>query len=274
MSGLPWSKFFWSDYAADPALKICSFAAQGLWMRMLCIASEHAPAGYVAVNGNGLSPQGIARLVGGGVEEIEILIEELDHNGVFSRDRRGWIYSRRMINDAKKRRKASEAGKKGGNPKLRKDTENSDTFKGEDKGEVNPPPKPQRPEARDQSYSEDKSSGGEPPAKEYDPVKELFDVGVSVLTSTGSTEKQARSMIGKWRKDHDDSKVLAALIDCRTKAISEPVEWLQKRLKGGAGYVSEGGYEYRGDIESVIRESERRADWTVHWRAKADLEGR
>lgn len=151
MSGLPWAKFFWSDYAADPALKLCSFAAQGLWMRMLCIAAEHEPVGFIAVNGNGLDIDGIARMTGGDSNEVSALLIELDRNGVFSRDRRGWIYSRRMINDAKKRRNAHERGKKGGNPSLLKQRENQDTLKLEDKSEDNIGDKPQSPEARVQS---------------------------------------------------------------------------------------------------------------------------
>lgn len=258
---LPWSKFFWSDYAADPALKLCSFAAQGLWMRMLCIAAEHDPAGYVAVNGRGLDTTGIARITGGSVDEIEKLLEEMAGNNVFSRDRRGWIYSRRMIIDAKKRRKASEDGKKGGNPKLCKNKENDETLKGEDKPPLNGEAKPQKPEAR---YSVDKSTGGEPPANLQDPVKELFDIGVSILTSAGSTEKQARSLIGKWRKAKSDGDVLTGLLDCRARAISDPVEWLTKRFNG-AKWVSKSGHEYRGTNEQVLKECERRGDNDTYW---------
>lgn len=145
---LPWSKFFWSDYASDPALKLCSLAAQGLWMRMLCIAAEHEPVGYVAVNGEGLDVEGIAALCGARIEQVEECLAELRRRGVYSVDRRGWIYSRRLINDAKKSRKASESGKLGGNPTLRKQTGNSGALKGEDKGGDKLVPKPQKPEAR------------------------------------------------------------------------------------------------------------------------------
>jgi hypothetical protein len=102
-----------------------------------------------------------------------------------------------------------------------------------------------------------------------DPVKELFDLGVSILTSCGLSERQSRSLIGKYRKDRSEAEVMQALLECRSRAISEPVEWLAKRLKS-AKYVSASGYEYRGDIDAVIRESERRADWSIHWRAVGD----
>lgn len=85
-------------------------------------------------------------------------------------------------------------------------------------------------------------TGGEPP----DPVKELFDVGVGVLTASGMSEKQARSFVGKLRKGHGDGDVLAALTDCRTKAITNPVEWLPKRLgqTGPPSFIE----HYRGEL--------------------------
>lgn len=93
MSGVVWSKFFWQDWETDPAVRLCSLAAQGLWMRMLCIASAHDPIGYVAVAGKGLDETSLARLTGCQESEIASLLGELDRNGVFSRDRQGRIYS-------------------------------------------------------------------------------------------------------------------------------------------------------------------------------------
>ncbi|GLK69198.1 hypothetical protein [Hansschlegelia plantiphila] len=146
MSGTVWSKFYWSDWESDPALRLCSLAAQGLWMRMLCIASAHDPIGYVAVAGRGLDETALARMTGCSESEAAALLGELDQNGVFSRDRQGRIYSRRMTTDAKKAATARKNGKNGGNPSLRKQSENSASDKGSDKS----PLKPQEPEARDQ----------------------------------------------------------------------------------------------------------------------------
>ena len=123
MSGTTWTKFFWSDWESDPALRHCSLAAQGLWMRMLCIAAAHDPIGYVAVAGRGLDETSLARMTGCQESEATILLGELDRNGVFSRDRHGRIYNRRMIDDAKKASIARKNGKNGGNPTLRKSSD-------------------------------------------------------------------------------------------------------------------------------------------------------
>lgn len=256
----PWAKFFWQDWETDPALRLCSLAAQGLWMRMLCIASAHEPIGYVAVAGKPLNETSLARLTGAQESEIASLLGELGDAGVYSRDAKGRIYSRRMIRDARKSAEAKKNGKLGGNPNLSKQTRISGEVKGQDNSED----KPQKPEARG---SVDKSTGGEPPA---DPVKEMFDLGVALLTSTGCTEKEARSLIGKWRKTKLVGEVLTGLVECRARAISSPVEWLEKRFNG-AKYVSANGYEYRGSLEEVLRQAEKRNDMGTYWKVKAEL---
>lgn len=115
-----WSKFFWQDWESDPAVRLCSMAAQGLWMRMLCIAAAHDPIGYVAVAGKGLDETSLARLTGCQESEVASLLGELERNGVFSRDRQKRIYSRRMVRDARKAATARNNGKNGGNPSLSK----------------------------------------------------------------------------------------------------------------------------------------------------------
>jgi uncharacterized protein YdaU (DUF1376 family) len=75
-----------------------------------------------------------------------------------------------------------------------------------------PPPSPS---------SEDKSSGVPPP----DPVKALFDLGVSVFMAAGKSEEEARALVGKLRKDFGDARAASLLLEARSK--SDPVGWLQ-----------------------------------------------
>ena len=162
MSGVIWSKFFWQDWETDHAVRLCSFAAQGLWMRMLCIAAAHDPIGYVAVAGKGLDETGLALLTGRQESEIASLLGELDQHGVFSRDRQGRIYSRRMIRDARKAALARNNGKKGGNPTLSNHSGNPHSDKGHDKGDL----KPHKPRAKSQyEKSKDFSQGASAPKK-------------------------------------------------------------------------------------------------------------
>ena len=53
MSG-PWMKFYPSDWRADPALRMCSLGARGLWAEMMCIMHEAEPYGCLLVNGQAI----------------------------------------------------------------------------------------------------------------------------------------------------------------------------------------------------------------------------
>lgn len=143
MTGTVFSKFFWSDWLSDPGVRASAYGARGLWMDMLCIAATAEPYGYLVVNGRPLDAADIARLTGGQLHEVEILLSELERNGVFSRDRAKRIYSRRMVRDAKKAAIARKNGKEGGNPTLTNKTGNSASDNLPDK----PPDKPHKPQA-------------------------------------------------------------------------------------------------------------------------------
>lgn len=159
MSGTTWTKFFWSDWQSDPALRLCSYAARGLWMDMLCIAAAHDPIGYVAVAGRSLTETDIARMTGGSESEVSSLLGELDRNGVFSRDAKGRIFSRRMTEDAKRAALARKNGRNGGNPTLKKQKRIQEPDNRSDMATV----KPQEPEASIQKSPPSDANASEPP---------------------------------------------------------------------------------------------------------------
>lgn len=208
MSGNPWSKFFWQDWESDQALRLCSLAAQGLWMRMLCIAAAHDPVGYVSVAGKPLAETDLARLTGVTESEVAILLQELDRHGVFSRDRHSRIYSRRLIRDAKKSAIAKKNGKMGGNPKLGKITGKSGQDNPQDKGDD----KPHKPKARSQSIP---LSSNEDNSRE-DPAKALWDAAVGYL---GESQ---RSFVGGLCKAHGTDAVAQALTTAMLKSPQPP----------------------------------------------------
>ncbi|WP_421784191.1 hypothetical protein [Kiloniella litopenaei] len=116
MSKLPWFKFFPTDWRADVGLKLCSLAARGLWLEMICIM--HEAGGYLEINGSNVTTSALASLSGSTPKEVTALLGELEEAGVFSRDRKGRLYSRRMLRDLKKSSVARSNGRKGGNPSL------------------------------------------------------------------------------------------------------------------------------------------------------------
>ena len=147
----PFLKFYTSDWRADPVLRMCSIAARGLWLEMICLMHEATPYGQLLVNGQTVTDTQLGALVGAPPDQITALLGELEAAGVFSRTRTGVIYSRKLTRMAKKVATARNNGRKGGNPSLRKQTENKPLDKGLDKGAV----KPQKPEARYQIKEDD-----------------------------------------------------------------------------------------------------------------------
>ena len=115
----PSFQFYPSDWLRDTGLRVCSVAARGLWIDMICHMHEGNPYGYLKVNQKVILPANLAVIVGVSVEVVESLLDELEEAGVFSRDDDGCIFSRRMIRDENIRQKRAEGGKLGGNPALK-----------------------------------------------------------------------------------------------------------------------------------------------------------
>lgn len=122
----PWMKFYPTDWRADPGLRISSLPARGLWIECLCIMHEAEPYGHLVLNGNPVTEAQLAVLTGSIESTVRELLSELETNAVFSRNRHGVIYSRRMTNDYKK----SKVGEK--SVKKRWKSENSDTSQDAD----------------------------------------------------------------------------------------------------------------------------------------------
>jgi DNA-binding Lrp family transcriptional regulator len=205
MSGTTWSKFYWSDWLSDPGLRNCSLAARGLWIEMLCIAAQSDPIGYLAIKGQSLTVHDTARMVGGSAPEVAKLIEELERNGVLSRDRNGTIYNRRLVRDAKRSREAKKNGKEGGNPSLRKQRGNPSEDNPRLKGTL----KPHKPYANSQDTNSQESKkkvrgANAPPTENV--------VSISRYAFEGRIIRLSQAEFDRWRESYFEIKdMLAAL---------------------------------------------------------------
>lgn len=145
----PWLKFYPTDWRSDPALKMCSLAARGLWIEMIALMHEAVPYGHLLVSGRSPTDAQLAVLAGAPMDQITDILGELESAGVFSRTREGVIYSRKMTRTAKKAAIARKNGRKGGNPSLCKETEKGASVNQITTDEV----KTQKPEARSQKVT-------------------------------------------------------------------------------------------------------------------------
>ena len=122
MTSNPVDKWFWNDWDNDLGLKACSFAAQGLWMRMLSICARAEPRGHLRIEGRQCTLDDLCAVVGKPVEVVEPLVAELEKWGVFNCTRKGTIYNRRMLRGSKVAKMNAKKGKKGGHATYSKQT--------------------------------------------------------------------------------------------------------------------------------------------------------
>lgn len=146
-------KWYPSDWRADPALRMCSLTARGLWIELIGYMHEGEPYGYLTINGAAPSLEDISALVGRPISEVRKALAELEQRQVFSREQETVIYSRRMVRDKARAEKDRENGKGGGNPKLTS----------VDMGRVNPQDKAQIPESRNHKPERKDTADAVPP---------------------------------------------------------------------------------------------------------------
>ncbi len=63
-------------------------------------------------------------------------------------------------------------------------------------------------------------------------AKQLWDRGVAFLSKHSVPDKQARTLIGKWRKAYNDTDIFDAFAACSKQGIIDPVPWITARLAG------------------------------------------
>lgn len=87
------------------------------------------------------------------------------------------------------------------------------------------------PEVPDNYRYPDASASFSPPAKDSaDPKKALFDLGVSILTKTGDTEKASRAFLAKFAKQNE-AKLGEVLAHLATNSKIEPKSYIAGAFK-------------------------------------------
>jgi hypothetical protein len=142
----PWFKFFGRDWQSDESLGLCSMAARGFWMELICLMHRSPRYGYLlGRDGTPPTDADLAILTrSASPREVRRLSEELRRNGVCNRDSAGVYYSRRMVRTAEKSARLRYFGSLGGNPLLRKtsaEIDPSETLE-KDKPRLKPMDKP------------------------------------------------------------------------------------------------------------------------------------
>lgn len=180
---LPWTKWYWEKWEAEPTLRLCSLAAQGLWMRLLCLMAKEG--GYLRINGRPPSLGDLSRVVGHPKEEIQPLLGELERQGVFTRTTSREVFCRRMVKTTSKQ----GAGRVGGFAKaqnLQADPVLLDP-EGEGEGEVDTPQPP-------------RGSGTRPLRRGE--IEAIWQMATRVSRGRSSIEQLEKSMRAAYDRGH------------------------------------------------------------------------
>jgi hypothetical protein len=216
----PWFKFYPADWRAEPALRMVSLEARGLWIECMCLMHEAEPYGHLIVRGSALETAQLASIVGATEQSVRSCLHELEEAGVLSVKPDGTVYCRRMVRDAKNRERAKNHGKRGGSPLLKKPVASNVyelPLKGGVKGEDKAPLK-----LRSQKLDTRREANAS--------VEQVFDALWPLWPSEA-------------RKRHPQQKVRAA-IDAQLKLGANPDEIIAagkahvaERIKSGPSYV-------------------------------------
>lgn len=117
---------------------------------------------------------------------------------------------------------------------------------------------PQREEGGGNGSSVSNDTGAEPPnfsAAEI--TKSVWDSGKAILKAAGHDDRQAGSIIGRFRRNYSDSQVLIVLSRCQIEQPSEPLEWITKALQAEAGGTNGRQYPPPADRGSTRAVGER-----------------
>lgn len=153
-------------------------------------------------------------------EVVKVILDE------FFRVEKQTIFSLRLLEEWQKAHEAHArrvaSGSKGGKAKPRKTNETCSS---------NAIAKPKQPEPEPDNTIPNGMDGAAVGSEVVDFTKEVFDRGIAFLSKFGTPEKQARSLIGKWRKQAGDTETFNAFRDASRAGITDPVPWITARLK-------------------------------------------
>lgn len=96
---LPAFQFYPGDWLKDLNLRRCSFAAQGVWINLLCLMFQSEERGVLITGSRAWSEMDCASAIGGNRDAALNLIRELLDKGVAQRRSDGAIFSARMVRD-------------------------------------------------------------------------------------------------------------------------------------------------------------------------------
>lgn len=95
---LPSMPFYVGDWKKDPGVQALDRYQKSLWFDMICIMWESEDRGYLSFNNEAIPLNLLANMLGENEKQLKKNIAFFEKLNLFSRDKNGRIYSRKIIN--------------------------------------------------------------------------------------------------------------------------------------------------------------------------------
>ena len=266
MSGAPWFQFYPRDWFLDT--RDLSQGAKGVYIDLLAAMYAHgSPLPY--------DERDLCKLTGcATVRSLRPVLQELfDKEKLRVVD--GHLRNGRTMEEIEKRTKKIADSAKGGKTKkspVRAEYDGNTTgtqavTRGGivEKQTLNPKQPEPEPERKKDAVQKGTGAGA-------DPVKAIFDLGVGILIEAGKKEPQARTLVGKWRKDVGDEKLAPILIAAKSK--TDPAAYVFKAVGLAVG---RGEGKPNPDADRMLSKARLKAfrengDWDTAWGPRPDAD--
>lgn len=220
MSGLPWVRFFPSDWLAGT--RGMSAAETGVYISLIAMMYERSEP--LAEN-----PAHLSRLCGASNASFKVILATLIEQGKIVRVE-GGLWNARVEKEQVYLSEKSEVGKQAAEKRWRKDKEkqqasDANAMPSQCDGNAN-----QKPDIRIEDSEANASAADAAP----DYVELLWSEGRrSLVRQTGKTDKAARALIGQWRREakEDCRIVYEKIVQAETDRVSDPVAWIAKAVQ-------------------------------------------
>lgn len=100
----PSFQFYPADWLSDITVRSLTPEERGIWFDMICMMHEGQPYGHLAINGEPIEEKTLSKMLGISQNKLKKMLEKFEKKSLFSLEKSTEIiYSRRMVEDEKKR---------------------------------------------------------------------------------------------------------------------------------------------------------------------------
>lgn len=198
----------------------------GTWWALLDYASQHSDRGSI----DGFDIETFALFAGLDDEHVSRIVTTLRDKSLIVGNRIAQWEKRQPKREddtaaERQRRHRQNKAKTGGKPSSSGSGGTPDDTTPDDRHAMSRSVTPDTDKIREELPVAN-ATGASSPLSAGDFCKAVFDSAVPLIVATGRTERDARSVVGRWRKTCGDADLLTLIRQSETEQHMDPLEWI------------------------------------------------